>query len=47
MAESPNFRPGHRYSVLGVEMEVTSRLVRWGLPTAAGLIAVLGLWILS
>ncbi len=47
MAESPNFRPGHRYSFLGIDMEVTSRWFRWGLPAAAGLIAVLGLWILS
>ena len=47
MAESPNFRPGHRYSILGVDMEVTSRWVRWGLPAMAGLIAALVLWALS
>ena len=47
MAENPNFRPGHRYSILGVEMEATSRWVRLGLPIASGLIAALGLLLLS
>ena len=41
MIENPNFRPGHRFSILGIEIADTSRWIRWGLPTAAGLIAAL------
>ena len=48
MAENPNFRPGHKYSILGIEMADTRRWVRWGLPVAAGLTAAMvGLLILS
>ena len=41
MAENPNFKPGHKYSILGIEMADTRRWVRWGLPVAAGLTAAM------
>ncbi len=48
VAENPNFKPGHKYSILGIEMADTRRWVRWGLPVAAGLTAAMvGLLILS
>ena len=48
MAENLNFRPGQKYSFLGIAMADSSRWLRWGLPTAAGLLAALvGLLLLS
>ncbi len=39
MIENPNFRPGHRFSILGIEMADPSRWLRWGLPFASGIVA--------
>jgi hypothetical protein len=47
--DQSTFKPGKKLPLLGMDMQTSSRWVRWGLPVATGLaIAVaLSLWYLS
>ena len=44
-----SFTPGKKLPLLGMEMQISSRWLRWGLPVATGLLVAgaLCLWYLS
>ena len=52
MANTPNtqessFSPGKKHPLLGISYPTANPWIRWGLPIASGLVAVLVLWFFS